>query len=90
MSAFAYYNEIDERAVAWLNELIKRGVIADGVVDARPLQEVDPDDLRGFTQCHFLELRAAPRGVARRSPCVDRLLSLSTLQCERQETWIHR
>lgn len=37
MSAFAYYNEIDENAVAWLNELIKRGLIADGVVDARPV-----------------------------------------------------
>lgn len=49
----AYYNEIDPFAVAWLNELITAGVIADGVVDSRPLQDVDPADLEGFTQCHF-------------------------------------
>jgi DNA (cytosine-5)-methyltransferase 1 len=53
MSAGAYYNEIDPFAAAWLRELIKAGLIADGEVDERSIELVRPDDLRGFTQCHF-------------------------------------
>lgn len=49
----AYYNEFDKNAAAWLRELIKRGLIADGIVDERSITEVTADDLRGFTQCHF-------------------------------------
>lgn len=49
----AYYNEIDEKAAAWLRELIARGLIADGVVDTRSIEDVTPADLAGFTQCHF-------------------------------------
>ena len=49
----AYYNEIDPKAAAWLRELIKRGLIADGVVDERSIIDVAPDELRDFTQCHF-------------------------------------
>jgi len=49
----AYYNEIDPFAVAWLRELIKAGHIADGIVDDRSIEDVRPDDLVGFTQCHF-------------------------------------
>ena len=49
----AYYNEIDPKAAAWLRELIKQGHIADGVVDERSIVDVSPDELRGFTQCHF-------------------------------------
>lgn len=48
-----YYNEIDPKAAAWLRELIKQGHIADGVVDERSIVNVSPDELRGFTQCHF-------------------------------------
>ncbi len=49
----AYYNEFNPEAAAWLRELIKSGVIADGVVDERSIREVQPEDLRGFVQCHF-------------------------------------
>jgi DNA (cytosine-5)-methyltransferase 1 len=49
----AYYNEIDPKAAAWLRELIKQGHIADGVVDERSIVDVSPDELKGFTQCHF-------------------------------------
>jgi len=49
----AYYNEIDPFAAAWLRELIKAGLIADGEVDERSIELVQPDDVRGFTQCHF-------------------------------------
>lgn len=49
----AYYNEIDPYAAQWLRNLIKAGHIADGEVDERSIEDVRPDDLRGFTQCHF-------------------------------------
>ena len=49
----AYYNEFDPFAAAWLRELIKDRQIADGEVDERSIVDVRPDDLRGFTQCHF-------------------------------------
>ena len=49
----AYYNEIDKFAAAWLRELIKAGHIAPGDVDERSIEDVKPDDLRPYTQCHF-------------------------------------
>lgn len=49
----AYYNEFDPKAAAWLRELIKQGHIADGVVDDRSIEDVRPDELAGFAQCHF-------------------------------------
>ena len=49
----AYYNEIDPYAAQWLRNLIDAGHIAAGVVDTRSITEVQPDDLKGFTQCHF-------------------------------------
>ena len=48
-----YYNEHDPFAAAWLRELIKAGLIAPGEVDERSIEEIQPSDLRGFTQCHF-------------------------------------
>jgi DNA (cytosine-5)-methyltransferase 1 len=49
----AYYNELDPKAAAWLRQLIKKGLIANGEVDERSITEVEPSDLRGFTQHHF-------------------------------------
>jgi DNA (cytosine-5)-methyltransferase 1 len=49
----AYYNEIDPFAAQWLRNLIAGGHIASGEVDERSIEDVTPDDLRGFTQCHF-------------------------------------
>jgi DNA (cytosine-5)-methyltransferase 1 len=49
----AYYNEIDKYAAAWLRNLIAAGHIAPGDVDERSIADVDPDDLKGYTQCHF-------------------------------------
>jgi hypothetical protein len=51
--AWAYYNEIDDYAADWLRNLIRDGLIAPGEVDTRSIEDVCPDDLRGFTQCHF-------------------------------------
>lgn len=51
--AGAYYNEIDPYAAEWLRNLIRDGHIAPGDVDTRSIEDVKPDDLRGYTQCHF-------------------------------------
>lgn len=48
-----YYNDADPAVCAWLRELIAAGLLPDGEVDARSILEVEPTDLRGFTQCHF-------------------------------------
>jgi len=49
----AYYNEIDPYAAQWLRNLIAAGHIAPGDVDERDIRDVRPDELRGYTQCHF-------------------------------------
>ncbi|WCA57787.1 DNA cytosine methyltransferase [Agrobacterium tumefaciens] len=49
----AYYNEIDPYAAQWLRNLIAKNLIAPGDVDERSIVDVQPDDLRGYTQCHF-------------------------------------
>ena len=48
-----YYNEVDKGKAAWLRELIKAGVVANGEVDERDVRDVAPADLVGFVQCHF-------------------------------------
>lgn len=37
----------------WLRELVAKGLIGKGVVDERPIERVNPRELRRFTQCHF-------------------------------------
>lgn len=49
----AYYNEIDPYAAQWLRNLITAGHIAPGDVDERSIEDVTPNDLAGYTQCHF-------------------------------------
>ena len=49
----AYYNEMDPYAAQWLRNLIAAGHIAPGDVDERSIRDVSPEDLRGYTQCHF-------------------------------------
>ncbi len=48
----AYYNEIDPFCAEYLRNLIKAGLIADGEVDTRSIEDVTPNDLRGFKQVH--------------------------------------
>jgi len=48
-----YYNEIDPFCAQWLRNLMAAGAINQGVVDTRSIEDVTPDDLRGFDQCHF-------------------------------------
>ena len=49
----AYYNEIDPYAAQWIRNLIAAGHIAAGDVDERSIEDVKPDELMGYTQCHF-------------------------------------
>ncbi len=49
----AYYNEIDPYAAQWLRNLIAAGHIAAGDVDERSIEDVHPDDLKPYIQCHF-------------------------------------
>jgi DNA (cytosine-5)-methyltransferase 1 len=49
----AYYNEFDLYAAQWLRNLIHAGHIAPGDLDTRSIIDVRPDDLKGYTQCHF-------------------------------------
>jgi len=48
-----YYNEFDPKTAAWLRQLIADGLIPPGHVDERSIKDVKPDDLAGYTQCHF-------------------------------------
>lgn len=48
-----YYNEIDPFAAQWLRNLMAVGVIPEGDVDERSIEDVRPGDLRGYVQCHF-------------------------------------
>jgi DNA (cytosine-5)-methyltransferase 1 len=47
------YNEIDPYAAQWMRNLIAEGHIPPGVVDERSIEDITPDELAGFTQCHF-------------------------------------
>lgn len=48
-----FYNDNNPENVAWLRSLIDEGHIPAGVVDGRSILEIQPNDLTGFTQCHF-------------------------------------
>lgn len=49
----AYYNEIEPFAAQWLRNLIDKGLIAPGDVDTRSIEDVRPEELQQYTQCHF-------------------------------------
>jgi DNA (cytosine-5)-methyltransferase 1 len=53
VKCYAYYNEIDLKACAWLRQLIKNGLIMDGEVDERSIIDVQASDLVGFCRQHF-------------------------------------
>lgn len=53
MSVWTYYNEIDPYCCEWLQNLMSADLLPPGVIDSRPIQQVQPEDLTGFTQCHF-------------------------------------
>lgn len=48
-----YYNEIEPSAILWLQAAMDAGIIAKGEIDSRSIEDVRPNELMGFTQCHF-------------------------------------
>lgn len=48
-----YYNEFDEATAKWLQGLINNGCIPYGIVDTRSIEDIDPQELTKYTQCHF-------------------------------------
>lgn len=48
-----YYNEHDPFAAVWLRNLIGEGLIPEGDVDERSIQDVTSDDVRGYRACHW-------------------------------------
>ena len=57
----AYYNENNDYAADWLENLIRDGLIAAGVVDRRSIDDVCAGDLDGFDQVASV---GAPRSRA--------------------------
>lgn len=53
MKKFAYYNEHDKFAAAWIRVLMKAGHIMEGEVDERSIEDVLPSDVAGFIRCHW-------------------------------------
>lgn len=49
----AYYNEIEPAAAHVLRALIADGIIAPGDVDERSIKDVQPNDIKRYTQVHF-------------------------------------
>jgi DNA (cytosine-5)-methyltransferase 1 len=50
---WAYYNEFDKSAAAWIRELIKEGVVTDGEVDERDIRDVVPSELMEYRRVHM-------------------------------------
>lgn len=67
-----YVNEIDPYCAQWLQNLMDAGVLPPGHIDTRSIEDVTPNDLAGYAQCHFfagiggwiyaLDLAGWPRG----------------------------
>jgi DNA (cytosine-5)-methyltransferase 1 len=48
-----YYNEHAPFPAQWLRNLMDENLIPKGIVDERSIKDVQPEDLEGYTQCHF-------------------------------------
>lgn len=53
MKKWNYYNDTDPKVCAWAKELIKAKLVPDGEVDCRSIEDVRPDEIKDFIQCHF-------------------------------------
>lgn len=49
----AYYNDNEPFVCAWMQNLMDAGLITQGVIDNRPIQEVRADEIKDYTRCHF-------------------------------------
>jgi len=53
MTTRVYYNEWEPYCAQWLRNLIDAGRLPPGDVDERSITDVEPEELKGYTQHHF-------------------------------------
>ena len=53
MKKWAYYNEHDKFAAEWIRQLMRDGLIMEGEVDERSIEDVLPSEVDGFIRCHW-------------------------------------
>lgn len=47
------YNDNSREATAWLQELVVAGHLPPATIDSRSILDIQPDELRPYSQCHF-------------------------------------
>lgn len=78
-----YYNEFDPQAAQWLRNLISAGLIPPGDVDERSIEDVTPNELTGYTQCHFFAgIGGWPLALAIAGWPVDRPVWTGSCPCQ--------
>ena len=78
-----YYNEIDPYCAAWLQNLMDAGLIPFGDIDTRSIDEVLPNELAQYTQCHFFAgLAGWPFALALAGWPVDRPVWTGSCPCQ--------
>src|SRR5690348_3762426 len=48
-----FYNEIDQFCCAWMSNLMDAGQITPGVINDRSIEELTPEDVKGYDRAHF-------------------------------------
>lgn len=83
MSARHYYNEIDPYCAAWLRNLMDAGHIPAGDIDTRSIEDVRPNELAGYVQCHFFAgIAGWPLALALAGWPVDRPVWTGSCPCQ--------
>lgn len=78
-----YYNEIDPYCAAWLQNLMDAGHIPAGVIDTRSIEDVRPDELASYVQCHFFAgIGGWPLALALAGWPVDRPVWTGSCPCQ--------
>lgn len=49
----AFYNDKEKFVVQWLRNLVAAGKLPGGVVDGRGIEELSPEELSSYDECHF-------------------------------------
>jgi DNA (cytosine-5)-methyltransferase 1 len=79
----AYYNEYDAYAAQWLRNLIASKLIPNGDVDERSITEVEPQDLKGYRQCHlFAGIGVWPYALRKAGWSDDRRIWTGSCPCQ--------
>ena len=83
MGATHYYNEWDPYCAAWLRNLMDAGHIPAGDIDTRSIEDVRPDELAGYVQCHFFAgIGGWPLALALAGWPVDRPVWTGSCPCQ--------